>query len=100
MDFFLNRTKKIIIPGSKSIPGIILSPRPTRRAFFVPSVLTLKSHIMGTRCCPVKGTSAKQLLSSNLPRSLLIAAAHSGCRMAAQKVFGTSGSFIFIERVT
>jgi hypothetical protein len=34
--------------GSKSTSGIIMSPHPTSRALWVPSVLILKSHIMGT----------------------------------------------------
>ena len=34
--------------GLKSTSGIIMSPHPTRRALRVPSVLILKSHIIGT----------------------------------------------------
>ena len=46
--------------GSKSTSGVIISPRPTKRAYFVPSVLILKSHIIGTRCCSVYGTISRQ----------------------------------------
>ena len=64
--------------GSKSTLGIILSPLPTSRAFFVPSFLTLNSHIIGTRCCPVKGTMLKHELTSNFVSSVSIALAHGG----------------------
>ena len=59
--------------GSKSTSGIIISPRPTRRAFLVPSVLMLNSHIIGSRCWPVSGTNWKQLLVSNFVSSVSIA---------------------------
>jgi hypothetical protein len=74
--------------GSKSTSGIIMSPRPMRRAFLVPSVLMLNSHIIGTRCWPVSGRNWERLSISNLVSSVSIALFHSGIAIAFQKSFG------------
>jgi hypothetical protein len=50
-----------------------MSPRPTRRAFLVLSILILNNHIIG-----LSGTNWKQLLVSNLVSSVSIALFHSG----------------------
>ena len=59
---------------------------------WVPSVLILNSHIMGTRCCPVMGTMRKHWLTSNLVSSLSMAVRHSSSFHASGKVRGTRES--------